>query len=281
MPYGMRDVPRFEALLSDVNAVAPAVTIHVGDIKGGGSPCTDEVILRQRDYMDSVAGALVFTPGDNEWTDCHRESAGGYDPLERLAFLRTNFFSTDTSRGDQPRRVERQSDIDPRHRQMVENARWRQGKVRFATAHIVGSNNNRNPDAPAAMAEYEARDAANDAWIRDTFQLARGEGAVAVVLAFQADPFLTYGIGGGFRRTLAAITDGAVAYGGPVLVIHGDGHIYTLDTPFQDIHGRILENVTRLEVPGASDIRAVRVTIDPAAPKMFAFEPFGPGKAEK
>ncbi len=36
--------------------------------------------------------ALVYTPGDNEWTDCHRSNNGKYDPLERLAALRNGFF---------------------------------------------------------------------------------------------------------------------------------------------------------------------------------------------
>ena len=32
---------------------------------------------------------LVYTPGDNEWTDCHRANNGAYNPLERLAFVRS------------------------------------------------------------------------------------------------------------------------------------------------------------------------------------------------
>ena len=93
MPYRTMDFAPFEALLASIDAATPDVTIHVGDIKGGGTPCDDDTILRQRDYMDGLAGAVVFTPGDNEWTDCHRKSAGRFDPLERLAFLRMQFFA--------------------------------------------------------------------------------------------------------------------------------------------------------------------------------------------
>ena len=35
---------------------------------------------------------MIYVPGDNEWTDCHRANNGGYDPLERLAFLRAMFY---------------------------------------------------------------------------------------------------------------------------------------------------------------------------------------------
>lgn len=124
--------------------------------------------------------------------------------------------------------------------------------------------------------EYEARNAASISWIRESFALARAEGAYAVVLAIHADPFQLYGIGGGFRETLSAIADGAGVFDGPVLVIHGDGHEYTLDTPFYAADGDLMENVIRLEVPGAADIQAVRIRIDPDAAQVFAFEVFGP-----
>jgi len=35
---------------------------------------------------------VVYTPGENEWTDCHRANNGAYDPLERLSALRQVFF---------------------------------------------------------------------------------------------------------------------------------------------------------------------------------------------
>jgi len=277
MPYRPMDIAPFEALLDMINDDPPDITIHVGDIKGGGTPCTDAVLIAQRDYLNTLAGAVVFTPGDNEWTDCHLKHTGGYDPRERLAFLRKLFFAGDRSLGQQPRVVEQQTAQGGVFAPFVENARWQQDGVRFVTAHVVGSNNGLDRDDPAAVVEYDARNRASTAWIREGFALARSEGAYALVLAMQADLFLLYGIGGGFRDTLAAISDGAAAFGGPVLVIHGDGHEYTVDTPFYGANGQILENVVRLEVPGAADIRAVRVRIDPGAAQMFSFEPFGPG----
>lgn len=268
MPYRTQDIPAYEQLLRTISANAPDVTINVGDIKGGG-PCDEAVYVRQRDYMNSVAGPLVYTPGDNEWTDCHRDGWGDYDPRERLAVLRDLFFPTPSSLGRDPITLERQSDRAPFHKVMVENARWRIDGVLFATAHVVGSNNGRRAGDAAAISEYAQRDAANVEWIHDLFEIARAERSTAVVLAFQADPYLLYGLGGGFRATLDAITAGAIAFGGPVLVIHGDGHVFTVDTPFQDFAGNPLDNVLRVEVPGALDIRAVRIRIDPAASRVF------------
>lgn len=276
-PYRPQDVAPFEALLRMIDASPRDITIHVGDIKGGGTPCTDEVFIGQFAYLKNVSGALVLTPGDNEWTDCHLDYTGGYDPTERLSYLRKLFYADDRSLGSQPIRVEQQSSLDKRYATFVENARWRKKGVRFITAHVVGSNNGLSREIPGALAEYTARNEASSVWIREGFDLAEQEGAQAVVLAIHADPFVTHGEGGGFRDTLAAISDGASAFGGRVLVIHGDGHIYTVDTPFEGPDGRVLKNVVRLEVPGAVDVRAVRVRIDPEAARVFTFEPFGPG----
>jgi hypothetical protein len=35
---------------------------------------------------------VIYTPGDNEWTDTHDERVGSHDPLERLASIRRIFF---------------------------------------------------------------------------------------------------------------------------------------------------------------------------------------------
>tara|TARA_A100001037_G_scaffold284320_1_gene290618 strand:+ start:1699 stop:2613 length:915 start_codon:yes stop_codon:yes gene_type:complete len=269
MPYRVRDIPAFEALLGRISARKPDVTIHVGDIKPSNWPCSEELFRIQRDYMNSVDGPLVFTPGDNEWTDCHVTKAGGHDPREHLSVLRTRFFPDARSLGRAPLLLERQSDLSKAHSQMVENARWRMNGIRFVTAHVVGSNNGLNRDVPGAVEEFEGRDAANVAWIEEGFAFARSEGAAAVVLAFQADPYQLLGVGGGFRGTLAAIAKGAKTFGGPILVVHGDSHVFTFDMPFQDGFGNILENVQPVQVPGALDIRALQIRIDPEARRMF------------
>jgi hypothetical protein len=114
----------FEALLQAFNDTPHDITLHVRDIKGGGSPCSDEVFTQKRDYLNPVAGPLVYVPGDNEWTDCHRKSAGQYDPLERLAFLRQTFFVPGRSLGQTPLTIEQQAQAGPPFEMMIENARW-------------------------------------------------------------------------------------------------------------------------------------------------------------
>jgi hypothetical protein len=71
-------------LIADMNSHNLAFTVHDGDLKSGSSPCTDNVYTQALSYFNSLRGPAAFTPGDNDWTDCDRPSAGAYDPRERL-----------------------------------------------------------------------------------------------------------------------------------------------------------------------------------------------------
>jgi hypothetical protein len=291
MPYCLPTAPqdcaaeegRVARLMGDINAARPAFSIFVGDTKGGSDVCSDAKVLGPFAWMSLSAAPLVYTPGDNEWTDCWQDRGGRYDQLERLALIRARFFRDAASLGRQPMPLARQADLDPAHRPYVENARWARNGVVFATLHVVGSNNNRPTDPgerPAirppegAMAEFQARDAANHAWLDATFAEASRTGARAVVLAFQADLFYVQrcnrGYDTGSRGIREAIGRAAAAFGRPVLLIHGDSHFWIEDRPYETA-----PNVTRIMVPGDRETRAVRVQVDPNASQPFAFSRIG------
>jgi hypothetical protein len=190
--------------------------------------------------------------------------------------VRKSFFPTANSLGKKTMPLEQQSAV-PEFKQMVENTRWTQNNVMFATVHIVGSNNGyeRNVDS---ISEFFARDAANVAWIKDTFSKAKASNAAAVVFGFQADMFFTTDSNGygksGFTKSLAAFTSEAAAFGKPVLLVHGDSHVLVIDQPLVDAKGAALDNVTRLEVMGgAGRVHAVQVTVNPADTGVFSFQP--------
>ena len=173
MPYTTQDVDRdqqFTRLIAAINAVQPAFSIHVGDIKSSNTRCDDATFEKIKAYFMTFQQPPVYTPGDNEWTDCHRKSNGAFDPLERLQKLRALFFPQATSLGQQTLAVTRQSDISP-FTTMVENARWVKNGLLFVTVHVVGSNNNLRQNREAAL-EFLARDQANLAWLSDAFALA-------------------------------------------------------------------------------------------------------------
>src|SRR6266446_1869143 len=143
MPYGPREKawPPYEHLISQINRQKPAFTFHVGDFKSGGSPCTDEEFEAQLGFFSRFDSALVYTPGDNEWTDCHR-AAQSFEPRERLAKLRQMFYAQPMSLGKQPFAVLRQSDAMQGFETYRENLRFERAGILFVTLHIVGSNNN-------------------------------------------------------------------------------------------------------------------------------------------
>ena len=108
------------------------------------------------------------------------------DPLERLGALRSLFFASDLSLGKHPIVLESQPSAGgpPLY---VENRRWQHGGVHFVTAHVIGSNNNRDRRRPSAMAEFKARDAATAEWIGEGFSR-QSNSCKSVVLIIHADP---------------------------------------------------------------------------------------------
>lgn len=268
-PYGpaAQTQAPYEGLIEAINAQNVAFSVHVGDFKSGSTLCNDAEFDRQLANFQRFSAPVVYTPGDNEWTDCHRANNGAFDPLERLSVLRQRFFPAGKSLGARPMAVESQASLMPAHATFVENLRWHQGGVMFATAHIVGSNNNLEARDPRGAGEFFQRDAANVAWIQSAFEQARQRDAKALVLAFQADVFESRNLWedfpghSGFRRTIGeTLLPLAKAWGRPVLVVHGDSHQFKIDQPFT-LDKKPVANVTRLIVPGAQDLRAVRVDV--------------------
>lgn len=186
----------FANVLRQVNAAELAFVVHDGDFQwdgvawtsqdGGLPPCSDETFQDRLSLAQSSRHAFIFVPGDNDWTDCHRAKPRTYDPLERLTKLRQMFFQGDQSLGQRTIRLTRQSE-EVQYANYRENVRWTHGEVLFVTLHVVGSNNNlgRTPDMDA---EYVTRNAANLAWLRQAFELAKRSGSKAIMLVAQADP---------------------------------------------------------------------------------------------
>jgi hypothetical protein len=200
MPYARdNDQPKMPALAADMNGSDIAFSIYDGDIKDGSSKCTDDVFTWAIDYFNSFKAPLVYVPGDNEWTDCHRTNNGGYDNLERLDHLRKVMFAGADSFGATKLPLEHQGKPGEK---FAENTRFEHGGIVFVGLNVPGSNNNkvnddktcttksaRTPEQCAAdNAEFAERDAANIAWMHEAFELAKKDQAPGIVLVLQADP---------------------------------------------------------------------------------------------
>jgi hypothetical protein len=264
-PYTPDQVPKFARLVDNVNAEAPALVLHVGDV--GAQPCTDAALTTSLAAINRLNMPVVYTPGDNEWTDCHQS---GNDPIARLARVRQIFFPTDQSLGRKTLTVTRQSADYP------ENSRFDFGGVTFVALHQVGSNNGTGR-TPEADAEAAAREAADLAWIKAGFAAATSAGSKGIVLFFQADPnFDLYGLGVRNAHTdfLRALERESIAFQRPVLLVHGDTHVFRVDKALVGSSDhRPVENVTRLENFGSPDVEWTRVTVSPSGPELFSFSP--------
>jgi hypothetical protein len=230
IPYGAAEIAAFPKVVAQINA-DPAVqwVDHLGDIKNGSSVCSDDYFQLIKSDFDQFQDPLVYTVGDNEWTDCHRANNGGYNPLERLAKVRQVFFpQPDRTLGQHSARVRSQADQG-----IPENVRWSRADVGFATADIVGSNNSMAPwtgqtaPTPQQAAEVLGRTAATIQEITDAFAEARHEHQRAVVLLIQADMFdptvanPSFADYYAFQPIVAAIARESAAYKGPVYLFNG------------------------------------------------------------
>ena len=66
-------------LIADMNAQRLAFSVHDGDLKqGSGSPCDEALCNRSLGYFNALEAPAMFTPGDNDWTDCDRPANGGF-----------------------------------------------------------------------------------------------------------------------------------------------------------------------------------------------------------
>lgn len=273
-PYGAEQIERFPALVADVNDDPKVrLVLHLGDVKSGSSPCTDERLELSRDLYDTFKDPFVLTPGDNDWTDCHRAAAGGYLPTERLDAVREIFYpQPGRTLGGRSKRVLTQAD-QPGFGAFVENQLWMESQVVFSAVHVVGSKNDLAPWFGAAeteeqrelrLEEYRTRLAADLAWLDRTFATAQEEDARGVVVAMQADTFR--GSQEGFEEILDRLTELAREFDGPVLLLQGDSHEYLVDRPLPDA-----PNLTRIVVEGETADEWLRLRIDPRGDQLFSW----------
>jgi hypothetical protein len=279
-------------VINDINKQELEFTVFDGDIKAGSNAPCDQAQYDQAQAMFSVVKwATIYTPGDNEWTDCDRQSNGLYAPNERLALIRTMFFSDSKSQGQDRLDVTRQS------AQFPENARWEHDGVTYITVNTPGSDNN-YPQTDAAgqpidadkkltsvsgrpqngdLAEYTARNAANLAWLDAGFAFAKSRGSKGIMVVQQADMFpsatntdtITH-----YADEVAKLTSLTAAFNGQVALVNGDSHVFTVDNPLG------LQNFTRVVTPGEVHNHWVRADVNAKDPKVFTFtQQLVPGNA--
>jgi hypothetical protein len=300
-------------LIADMNSQRLAFTVQDGDLKGGSSitnsttvtTCADGLYTQALGYFNKLKAPAAFTPGDNDWTDCDRPSNGSFNSLERLDHERQVFFKTPFTLGQNRMRQEVQTaplclGLDPTGKKIFvpcsENRRWTVGGVTYATLNIQGSCNNLCDTAPDP-AEFSARNAANIAWMQETFYVATTKNSAAIMFVSQGNPGwdLTDGTRAplrdpktlaeaipetdGYQEFLSALRDEVIAFRKPVSYAHGDSHYFRVDKPFLDSSGKRLENFTRVETfgdnaaNGNNDVNWLKVLVNVRSREVFAYQP--------
>lgn len=282
IPYGATEIAKFPSRIQDLNADKDLKFVaHVGDIKNGSSVCSDEYFSYIRTQFDTFTHPLLYTPGDNEWVDCHRPNNGAYNPLERLDKLREIFFNQPGKTLGATMPVKSQANLG-----LPEDVRFTKNRVTFSVLNVQGSNNSllpwtgvgRTAPTPEQLAEVEHRTDAVIAQIHQTFADARRSNDRAVVLMQQADMFDPSLLAdatanpdsvSGFRGIVQAIVDETNHFDAPVYLINGDSHVFAenqplaASSPWLDIYGSpAADNLQRITVDGASNaVDYVRFTV--------------------
>ena len=278
-PYNRWEREHLPDLIAEMDGENLAFVIHDGDIKSGDGVCSDEAFKDILAVFRKSAHPLVYVPGDNDWTDCHRKSNGRYDPVERLDKLREWFYPDDFSLGRRRLKLERQSH-DPAFARYRENVRWEIGGALFVALNVPGSDNNfhgtRRIGGP--VAEFIERSAANRVWLAQAFALARARKLAGILIAMQGNPGFHAANAGkpspGYRDVLIQLREETQAFAGQVVLVHGDTHQHRIDQPMEDPDtGETVRNFTRVETFGSPFFGWVRGQIDAADPRVFSFSP--------
>jgi hypothetical protein len=311
-PYNQNLLANGPQLTKSVNADRDvSLVLHVGDIHSGSQPCTSAGILppiptsnpgwNQAVYFQfqQFKAPVVYTPGDNEWTDCHKtkEFKAG-DPLKELASVRSLFFAKPgkTLGGEEKEVWSQAKYFDPAFpadAQFVENVIWEAADTLFVTLNVPGSNNDTLPwtngfENPTAQAnEVAVRSAANLRWLQAAFKVARTKHAKAMVIALQADMWDPAAVAPGgdglnaYTPFVQELANLSIQFGKPVLLFNGDTHLFQADHLLADpsspqglIHRTLpVPNLTRITVQGSTNAPAewLRVTIDTHTHGVFSW----------
>ncbi len=286
----------------DVQAV-----VHVGDIHSGQETCREDYDRAIFDLWKSYQDPFVYTPGDNEWSDCSKlpGQAPATNPWTNLLLVRSIFFpQPGYTLGQNPMKVTTQADVaargngDDGDSAFVENVTFVKGGTLFMTLNLPGgSNNDADPWAASVVTdgglqqliERTQRTQADLDWLDRSFATAQREHDIKQVVIFeQADMWDTADAGNpahlaNYEPFVRSIADHTNTLDKPVLLINGDTHTYRSDNPYsgagtQALHpGYDVPDLHRLVVKGsAPGMEWLKLNIDSGADNGSTLTSFGP-----
>jgi hypothetical protein len=262
-PYSSKETEMLQGpngiLYQLINKAKPSVVMHLGDFKSGSKSCTDDLLKAHKTLFNQVyPGKTIYTPGDNDWTDCDRNTLSQrFDELNRLDFLIKLMYQTPPLLDKDLTSIKAQSE-------QVENKLWINDRLAVSTIHLVGTSNGRahieKSSLELALKTVDKRDKLNLAWLNKIEE--KAEDYDALIIGFQADIYQQEVLQSGVcDRLLLKKCDAFTLYrqafkvlakriNKPVLISHGD----TGDFCFEKID----KNLWHLNAAG--DVRYIDAT---------------------
>ncbi len=280
MPYNLpADYARYDNVIKEINLQNQIFNVFVGDIKASSQPCSQEVYDKILNSFSLFKKPLIYTPGDNEWTDCGKKEAGSFVPEERLDVLRSTFYKDKSNSFGIEKMPLISQGSNPQYSKFVENTRWENQSIAFATIHIVGTNNNFTPESKSNNYEFFERDKADLSWLEEIFQNAKSKNLSGIVIFEHADMFNAdkdAGDANAFKHFIKRLKELTIDFKKPVLLINGDSHVFLVDKPMyekgKEKEKKCIDNFTRLQVPGDANMHAVKITVNPDSKSLFQIE---------
>ena len=208
---------------------------HVGDIKSGDTPCTENNYKLVADYLKKLTAPVFIIPGDNEWNDCEYPNQA-WDYWNK-------YFSAFDQNWKMTFDVQRQNNYPV-------NSAFVQKNVLFIALNLVGGRIHN-------QIEWDMMQNNAAEWINKNIQK---KGIMATVILIQANPDIKHKLF--MDQFIPLIED----FEKPVLLIHGDGHHWIYDEAWQ------VPNLTRVQVDKGGIADPLQVTVYGSSMKKFKFE---------
>ena len=229
------------------------------------------------------------------YSDCHSDLRYFRltSPLEILKQVRERFYSKDGSPVLGSNLDTWDTSITTGGNDFPELQRFISKDIMFVVVNVVGSNNNLYRTCfdlfgktivgcPftlwfsdfccfGARQEYETRDAKVNAFMRESFASAKVSDVKGVMIVAQAVIFSREHfpelLSDGFKSFYSTLEQETRSFGGPVVYVHGDRHIFQVYSP--ELTG--IPNFTVVGVPGDNSIGWVDCTINSNSSTVFNF----------
>ncbi|WP_198389692.1 hypothetical protein [Burkholderia ubonensis] len=264
-----------------------AFVVYAGDLKGAREACRDTLYTQRGAILDASRVPLVFVPGHDDWVTCNTAAGGGYDPVERLDFLRQTLLAGAAQPDPGALQITRESEV-ARFRPYRENARWVRDDIVFVALNAPAPNNY-FLTAGGRNGEFEDRIVANGFWIDHAAEYAKRRDARALVVIFEGDPkfdryeraerfawlrFNRPRVRDGFRELKRSLVKAAATFRGPILVMHASGEPlangFAIDRPLRTDNGELVGNLTRVAIgPRRPASQWVKVGVSPTRQTPF------------